>query len=778
MRLISRAIFREIATGAVLGVTLFSFIFFLQRLGGERGIFSLLVRSAAPPQTVAYLVALGLPPTLPFTVPVGVLVGILIGLSRMSSDNEITALRAAGVPARIVMRPVLALATLGMLAAFAASLWLTPWSIRETLRISNDLAATQLTAEIQPRVFEESFPNTILYVGDVISGPVTRWRKIFMADLRPPDQRRSGARESGEAPPITIAEQAIALPDPARNRIQLSMQNGYSHEAGKKADEDYNSSFPRGEQALEAQKPNEVKVSRYIEQDTIPLYRLSQKLPPRDAIDAKLELHQRLALPPGCLLLALVGIPLGVSSRKAGKSSAFVLTVLLALIYYMGQLPLVGLARQGLLSPALASWIPNLIFAITGIVLLVRLEKPGDFDLLGWVRQRAESFFQQFDRLPETPLRLLPRRFFLLPQLIDTYVLSGFLFYFALMLVSFVMLFEVYTFFELLSDIVRNKVPMARLLIYMLNLAPKLIYEMTQLAVLAGVLATFGILTKNNEVTAFKACGVSTYRLAMPVLLAAGGLSALIFAFDHYYVPETNKRQDAIRNEIKGRPVRTYQRPDRRWVFGRGSRIFYYKYFEQTDNVMLGVSVYDLDPTTFHLRRLVNAERARWEPTLNTWVFQNGQMRRIDGIKVLEYKDFSGQTATFSDFDEPPSYFRQEVKLSQQMNFLELEHYISELRQAGLDTIKLQVQWQSKFAVPLFAFIMAVLATPFAFMAGRRGTMTGVGVSLAVAIAYLSVSKLFEQIGYLNQLPPEVAAWSPDAIFALAGLYLIARMQT
>jgi lipopolysaccharide export LptBFGC system permease protein LptF len=56
--------------------------------------------------------------------------------------------------------------------------------------------------------------------------------------------------------------------------------------------------------------------------------------------------------------------------------------------------------------------------------------------------------------------------------------------------------------------------------------------------------------------------------------------------------------------------------------------------------------------------------------------------------------------------------------------------------------------------------------------------MTGVGVSLAVAIAYLSVSKLFEQIGYLNQLPPEVAAWSPDAIFALAGLYLIARMQT
>jgi lipopolysaccharide export LptBFGC system permease protein LptF len=80
--------------------------------------------------------------------------------------------------------------------------------------------------------------------------------------------------------------------------------------------------------------------------------------------------------------------------------------------------------------------------------------------------------------------------------------------------------------------------------------------------------------------------------------------------------------------------------------------------------------------------------------------------------------------------------------------------------------------------VPLFALIMAVISVPFAFAAGSRGAMAGVGVSFAIAIAYFSLSKLFEQIGGLNQLPPQVAAWSPDAIFTLTGLYFLARLRT
>ena len=95
MRLLSRAIFREIATAAIIGITLFTTILFLRNLGAD--LFSLLVRTAAPPRTVAMMVTLAIPFSLPYTVPLGVLVGVLIGLSRLASDGELTAIRSAGI---------------------------------------------------------------------------------------------------------------------------------------------------------------------------------------------------------------------------------------------------------------------------------------------------------------------------------------------------------------------------------------------------------------------------------------------------------------------------------------------------------------------------------------------------------------------------------------------------------------------------------------------------------------------------------------------------------
>src|SRR6185436_21056101 len=105
--------------------------------------------------------------------------------------------------------------------------------------------------------------------------------------------------------------------------------------------------------------------------------------------------------------------------------------------------------------------------------------------------------------------------------------------------------------------------------------------------------------------------------------------------------------------------------------------------------------------------------------------------------------------------------------------FWDLDSYIKDLQQSGFDTVKLRVQLHKKFSVPLFALIMAMISAPFAFLVGNRGAMAGIGASIGVAIAYLAIAKLFENIGNVNQLPPEVAAWSPDAIFALAGMYLL-----
>lgn len=777
MRLVTRTVLLEILSSATLGTVLFTFVLFLQKVSR---LFEQLIRGSAPPEIVASLFALLLPAAMTFTIPVGVLVGTLIALSRMSGDAEITALRASGVPSRVLLRPVLLFGFVGTALTAGCSMWLTPMATRQFYRNLNKIAAAELTAEIQPRVFEEQFPNKIIYVGDMIAGPVVRWRHVFLADVTPAEQRKEAGVEAGDSPTITMAEEALATPDVEHNRIQLSLRNSSTHVVGKDYVQYTVSTAPTSAQVLDAASRVEAKPKAYLTMDMGPLLKATRTIPdPKERLEAQIELHQRIALPMACLLLALLAVPLGTSSRKGGKSGAFVITVAVAFLYYMGLISLIGLARQGSLPPYIALWIPNTILLLTGIWFCIRLERPGDYDLVGAIRASITDWFSQIrGNLPQGGGASIGKRLALGPGIIDNYVLSSFLFYFGLLLASFVVMTHVYTFFELLSDMLRNNIAMTLMAKYLFFLTPKLIYDSTPVSVLVAVLVTFGILTKNNEITAMKACGVSLYRLAIPVLIASLALSAFLFGFDHYVVPDANRTQDGIRNQIKGKPVQTYLRPDRRWIFGEGSRIYYYKYFDPGENVMADANVYELDPNTFQLVRHISAERARWEPALKTWVFQNGWERQFRNSSEIAFKTFKGTIATFPELSEPPNYFLKEVKQDKQMNFVELASYIRELQQSGFDTIRLRVQYQKKFSVPLFAVIMALISVPFAFLTAHRGAMAGIGVSFGIAIAYWAVSQLFEQIGNVNQLPAVLAAWAPDAVFTLTGMYFLARMRT
>ncbi len=781
MRLLSRTIFKEIISSSFLGVILFTFVLFVQRSGQ---LFAFLVRNSGSARQVAYLFALVLPQVLPFTIPLGVLVGTLLTLSRMSTDGEITAMRAAGVPSRRVVPPIFTFGIFAMLAAAAASLWLTPWSIRERYRVQNQLIASQLTADVQPRVFAEQFPNSILYVTDVLPGTTSRWKRIFLADVTPPENRVPGAIERGDSPMVTLASAALAAPDVDQNRIQLALTNGSTYSV---KDSEYTiTQSPITDQILQARRQNEVAPSRPAsEMDTVPLYRLayrSKNLDKTTMLDARIELHQRLALPLACVLLALAGVPLGITSRRVGKSSAVVLTLGLAFLYYMGLISLIKLAQMGTLPPGIALWIPNFVFAVAGAILLMRLESPGDRDVIG----RLASAARALGRKSREQVAVIDRpwagsrrfRFPLLLQVLDRHIVVSFLFYFLVSLVTFVMMFHVFTFFDLLSDIIKNHTSLSLLAAYHFFLTPRLLYDFTPIAVLVAVLVIFGLLTKHNEVTAFKACGVSVFRLAAPVFMAGLFLSGSLFAFDHYWVPESDRRQDALRAEIKGKPAQTFLRPDREWIYGLHDRVFYYKYFDQNELMMVGVNVYEIDPVEFRLSKHIFAERARWEPSLKRWSFQNGWTREMKGSTITNFDNFAGGIRVFSEIQETPDYFVKEVKQSKQMNFHELKDYIGELQQGGLDTVALQVQFYKKFSVPLFAFIMVMVSVPFAFLAGNRGAMAGVGISFAILIAYLSINQLFEQVGNLGQLPAAVAAWSPDAVFALFGLYFLTRLKT
>lgn len=776
MGLLSRAIFAEIAGSACLGAALFVFVLLLQRAAQ---LFSILVSTSAGAGTVGYLFLLLLPSTMPLTVPLGVLVGVLITLNRMSTDGEVTAMRAAGMPAWRLLAPVAAFAVFAGGVTGACSLYLTPRSNAELIRVINRLGAARLSSEIQPRVFEESFPNKVLYIGDVIPSDPVVWQNVFIADLTPPDERKSASPRKGEWPAVTVAASAVVLPDADRNRLQLSLRNGATYEAAPDPAEYHRVSFPRGEQVLEARQREEIRAKLFT---ATPTRELLPELP--RSVEARIEFHQRFALPMACVLLALAAFPLGVSAGRGGKSGAFVITVGFALLYYTALVSLIGLAREGRIPAELAAWLPDGFFALLAAALLFRLERPGDRDRLALLLERAAELAGRLRGLPRPPLAVPgirrleggAARIFLLPQIIDFYILSSFLFYFVVLLFTFVTLTEVFNFFELLGDVFRNQVPIAELFRYLFFLSPKLIYDAAPVSVLVATLVSFGILTKHNEITALKACGVSLHRLSLPVLFAGAALSAGLFAFDHAVATGANVIQERLRNRIKGRPVQTYLRPQSPWIFGRGPRIYYYRYLNENEGVLGGVSVYELDSSGYRLARHIYAERARWEPSLGTWVFQNGWVRDFGGAGG--FRVFAGDTATFAGLDETPSWFVKEVKTYRQMTAGQLGAYIAEMRQSGFNTIPLQVQYHKKYSTPLFALVMALLSVPFAFLTGARGALTGVGVSLGIGVAYFALNYLFEQLGNAAQLPPHLAAWSPNALFALAGLYMMSRMRT
>ena len=359
--------------------------------------------------------------------------------------------------------------------------------------------------------------------------------------------------------------------------------------------------------------------------------------------------------------------------------------------------------------------------------------------------------------------------------MVDRYVLRTFLFYLAVFLAAFIAVWYIFSFFELLNDMLtRSKIE--RFVPYLYYLTPFLVYNSAPLAVMVATLVCLGLFAKQRELTAFRACGISLYRVSLPILVVAAGVSGGLFALEESYLPEANRRQDALRDEIKGRPPRTYLRPDRQWTFGLRDRIFYHRAFDSGTKEFSGISVYDIRANPFELRRHIHAEQARWDGRRSVWVFENGWVRTFDGIRTQQFEQFAERA--FSSILEPPDYFLKRDRRDQQMNLGQLRAYIVDLTQSGFDTIRLQVQMHKKLAFPVFAFSIALLAIPFAMQTAGHGSMRPVFLGIAMVVAYYATNALAEQLGRAGQIQPPLAAWAPSALFAISGAYLMLRVRT
>ena len=649
MRLIDRYIFREIISYALLGLAVFTFVFFVPQLVR---LMDLVVRHSADAPTVALLFACTLPAVFTFTVPMAVLVGVLIGLGRLSADSELVALQALGFDRRRLLIPVGGLAALTTILTLLMTLVFGPMALARFHAIEGQLAAGQASFQIQPRVFDEHFPGMVFYVQDV-DATSTRWRGLFLAQT-------SGEKTSR----LTFAEEAIVIPDVTQGTLQFHLKNGTIHE--------YTRADPSGYSVSTfAQRDMQVPLSDLSHQRKTELSIAEQPLatllsgPNAHLRETRLELHRRLSFPVACLVFALLGVSLGVRPHRGGRAVGFILTLLMIFIYYMVFVYGAGLARRGAVSPFLGMWAANLLAGAAGLALVPHMDAiHGDARFFAWIEDASRRFASWRARRrgsaemrsgfrAATPSSSRIAHSFGFPLLIDVYLLESFFSYSLLFLLGFLLLFHTFTFFELLEDISRNKIPAHIVLSYFLNLTPFLVYQLLPVAELVGVLVTLGVLSKNNEVVAFKASGVSLYRLAVPLLVAGVVLAVGMFILDDTYLPEANQRQDLLRNQIKGRPPRTFFQPRRQWIFGENTKLYNYELFDAYRNLFGGLNVFELDPKTFQLRRRVYATRARWADELQTWVLEQGWVRDLEGSRVVNYIPF--KVLELSELSEPPS---------------------------------------------------------------------------------------------------------------------------
>jgi LPS export ABC transporter permease LptG/LPS export ABC transporter permease LptF len=800
MRILTRYILGEVVSHALIGAAVFTFVLFTRDLGH---ILELVVRNSAPLPSVAEIFFFTVPVALTYTIPMGVLVGILIGLSRLAADSEVTAMRASGVGVWTFLRVISIFVVATWLFALGNSVYLAPRSLAALGQLQNRLKSSQVSFEVQPRVFYEGFPKRVLYVQDVkaMSGGAL-WKGVFLADLSDPS-----------SPRISLAREGL-LVSQGPDTLDLHLTNGSTHETDPRNPDQYQiSTFQTTDIPIRipaSQNSQEHEPTSLGEMKVADLLRTAQN---GDAVTRRwhlIEFHRRLALPTACIVLALVGIPLGLSSKKGGKSSGFVLTILLVFLYYSISLIGVSFARQGRISPAAGVWLADLTFLVGGVFLLWQSERrPLELaSLRSWFKTSRCKVSRLKDRmfpsstpslsgaaLPQRrmngessgpPLResiftLWPRRWRLFnlhfPTILDDYVLRDFALYLSLIVGAFLMLLLVFTLFELLNDIMRNHVSVLAVGEYLLNVTPYfLYYPIAPLSMLLAVLVTFGLLQRSNEITAIKATGISVYRIIVPVLIASTLVAGVLFLSDQFYLPYTNKRQDALRNRIKGKPAQTYLRPDRKWIFGQHSDIYYYQFFDPDRNTFGGVSVFQFDPRSFQITHRITAERAHWSDSMDRWIYEQGWERSLSGSAIENYRKFD--VATYPELAEAPAYFKKEIIQSQEMSYDELRRYIHDLEQSGFDVVRLRVQLQKKIAYPLITLVMAILAIPFALFTGKRSAVTGVATAIGIGVVYWTISGLFEAMGNLSQLPPAVAAWSPDLVFGFIGGYLILRMPT
>jgi lipopolysaccharide export LptBFGC system permease protein LptF len=295
-------------------------------------------------------------------------------------------------------------------------------------------------------------------------------------------------------------------------------------------------------------------------------------------------------------------------------------------------------------------------------------------------------------------------------------------------------------------------------------------------------------MTKNSELVVVKACGVSLYRIAAPLLLLAVAASALLFGLQEQVMAYSNREADRLNRVIRGLPPQRFGPLDRRWILSPNGDIYHYDFFDARANEFTRLATYRLQSTGWGLASLTRADRVRLVRPADadgdqgaTWKAVGGWTREFSETPRGRTKRTSVTYSPFAEKDlplEPPAYFKTEQPDAELMSFRQLQQYIGSLRAGGYNVVPYMVALQRKVAFPFVTIVMTLLAVPFAVTTGRRGALYGIGVGIVLAIVYWTLLSVFAAVGAGGLLSPMLAAWAPNILAGALAIFLLLTVRT
>ncbi len=764
---ISWHILRAVIPYFLITWMLLSVILFVQQAGRYS---DLLFNTAIPDHLIWQLTIALVPNVIAFTCPVAALVGVIIGLSRMQGDSEITALRAAGVGNLQITIPIVFLAIL--LSAFAVFINLkgVPFAAQIVRRVALQAALHKLESPIAPGTFNTDIEGFTVYVKDG-NRKDGNWQGVFIYH---------DDKENNEVRLITAKEGRIDTSDDD-SEIVLSdaWVNTFSGEGkGKIGDSPKKVVYESVKDLrLVVQTKRSEIIEKLSETKRTPeemglreLARHAATLEGHKRTDALVLWQRRILLSITPLLFSLLGVALVTKFNRGGRGFGVFLALVSLVAYYL----LALLGEQLVRTEAISLFVGGLIPLSTSILVIVWLflsqrlfisrtfSIPSFFGASGDEGESGKKAEKISKKSSYVDLTTGILDLDLIWNLVKNYLLTlGFL----------SAIFMIFTAFELWKFAGTIENGFTLLVTFLFFLIPFIYDQISPSALMIATLATYIIKSRQNEIVTWTAAGQSIYRLMLPCFILMILVGLFNFGIQEWVLTEANRKQDAIRDQIRSRN-KTVDKQGKSWVASEDA-IYSFKRKAASDNEMSVVSdlrIFEIDPNHSRLKRLLTAEKARWEPNKIVFLGEGNEFD-LTNQESFEKTAVSGERAVstnpFAQTITKPSHLDLDETAAKADNSLSAE----ERRTYGISLHK-------KYSTPFLPLIITLFSAPFALSLGRRGNVVTLGFAVVIWLLFMGTTNIFSQFGTSGYISPALAVWGPLAIFAMFGVYLLTRTRT